>query len=205
MNTQTARQIGLAMAFVAWSLPAQAASIFTFGSEVAGLSTIAKTVDGITLTFTNPSPGPFDADGDGFFIDNGTEPVQSFNLSVDVSASLDSFNVGFADGPSGATWDIVGTNGSSLGNSGVGGFHLFTGALDLLAGEVYSVSANFTTTLDQYFQVDQITLTALPDTGGGSSTSTPLPGSLMLLMSGFLINRQGKKCGLSSASERSSG
>ncbi|MBF2056809.1 MAG: PEP-CTERM sorting domain-containing protein [Cyanobacterium sp. T60_A2020_053] len=90
---------GVALALVSFVnlAPADAAT-FTFNAGDDNLPTITKTVDGITLTASNPSTGVFTTDSDGLCVLGNTgfcQNITSFNLTFSKSVQLNSYQIGF--------------------------------------------------------------------------------------------------------------
>ncbi len=74
------------------------AAVFSFNSSDNGLSTITKTVDGITLTVSNPSlDSNFIANTQGLFvlINSIGGNINSFQLSFSSAVQLIGYNVGY--------------------------------------------------------------------------------------------------------------
>jgi hypothetical protein len=81
--------------------PSQAeAAVFSFNGSDNGLPTITKTVDGITLTLSNPSPSStFRADADGLAVlsQGNFTNISSFQLSFSSAVQLLGYNVGYIE------------------------------------------------------------------------------------------------------------
>lgn len=76
------------------------AIIFNFTPADNGLSSIVKTVDGITLTLSNPSPATtFRADNDGLAIlsQGSFTNISSFQMSFSSAVELTSYTVGYVN------------------------------------------------------------------------------------------------------------
>ncbi len=184
---QISAKIGGGVALTLFSLanlaPAHSAT-FTFNAGDNGLSTITKTVDGITLTISNPSPDPTfiaDADGLAVFDNGGINPaarMDSFQLSFDTSVQLNSYNVGylqFLDGNEVIT--LTAGSESSVENSPFAtGVRNFANMITVAAGQVINVVNSGNDNLD-LIQWDQITVTEVSD-----PATTPEPVSLVALL-----------------------
>jgi hypothetical protein len=72
---------------------------FTFGGADDGLTSVTKTVDGVSVTFNNFSPTPTTtADGDGLCVAGVVgfcPPLSSFDFSFSAPVQLLSYQVGF--------------------------------------------------------------------------------------------------------------
>jgi hypothetical protein len=93
--------VGLVSTSIAFTITnAAQATTFTFDDTDYNQSVISKTVDGITMTLSNPSPQPFYSDFSGLCVISNTPPceVSNFNISFSAEVKLISYDVGFANG-----------------------------------------------------------------------------------------------------------
>lgn len=119
MKNLTVTSILAATASTLVASAAQAA-VFTFNAADDGLSTITQTVDGITLTVSNPSPSPtFRADGFGLsvFGFGSFAIIDSFNLSFSAPVQLIGYRVGFAGLNGNESITLTAGSSSSVENS----------------------------------------------------------------------------------------
>ncbi len=181
---------GVALALFSFAnlAPAQSAT-FTFDAGDNNQSTITKTVDGITLTLSNPSPfGVFIADGDGLFalaaIANG------FQLSFNQSVQLNSYNVSLIQDLDGnETITLTAGSESSVENSPfVTGVRNFANMITVAANQVVTLVSSGGNDGAEVIQWDQITVTEV------APATTPEPVSLVVLLGvgalGFATRKQ---------------
>ena len=93
----------------------QAPLTFTFQSGDVVLSTITKTVGGITLTLSNSHPSPFYVDNTGIYIGMGASSY--FDLTV-TGGTIQFVSYEIGGGSAGATdtFAMLGGSGTSTGN-----------------------------------------------------------------------------------------
>ena len=128
------------------------AAVFTFNGGDNALSSITKTVDGITLTISNNQPrGSFFADGDGVAVLGGpSSPGQvttSFNLTFSSAVQLTSYNIGFIEGLEGdESFTLSNGSSSSVETSPFStGSRNFNNQFTVAAGQTVSFSVIFGT------------------------------------------------------------
>lgn len=181
---------GVALALVSFVnlAPADAAT-FTFNSADNGLSTITKTVDGITLTISNPSTGNLIIDDNGLCVlgfNNGfCSTTNSLDLVFDKNVQLISYRVGFNSFTSGDQIVTL-TNGdlSSIQTDFTDEATInFTNQLNVLANETISVSGDigsetFMTTSLQWREITVSEVMFPPS----PPVTTPEPMSLVALL-----------------------
>ncbi|MGK7946506.1 MAG: hypothetical protein AB4058_18755, partial [Microcystaceae cyanobacterium] len=147
----------------------------------SGLSTIVKTVDGITLTVSNPSPATlFSADSDGIvaFGNLSTETeITNFDLSFSAPVQLISYNVGYIQQLEGdESITLTAGSSSSIENSPFAtGTRNFANQFTVAAGQTISVSG-FGVDTDDIIQWSAIEVTPADD-----PVTTPEPSALLSL------------------------
>ncbi|TRT83885.1 MAG: hypothetical protein EWV63_16510 [Microcystis aeruginosa Ma_OC_H_19870700_S124] len=128
------------------------AAVFTFGAGDNGLSSITKTVDGITLTISNNQPrGSFFADGDGVVVLAGDSflgaTTTSFNLTFSSAVQLTSYTIGYIESLDGdESFTLSNGSSSSVENSPFStGLRNFSNQFTVAAGQTVSFSVIFGT------------------------------------------------------------
>lgn len=172
---------------------------FTFGPGDNGLSSIVQTVDGITLTVSNPSPdSTFVADGDGLAVlslgnNNFFANIDSFDLTFSSSVQLVSYTVGFVELLEGdETLALSDGISTSVENSPfTNGLRNFSNQFTVAAGQTISVIA----TGSDGSENDLIQWSAIEVTPVETPPSVPEPGSLLglLALGGLGANSAFKK------------
>ena len=152
---------------------------FTFGDDDDFSSPIVQTVDGITITLSNPNSnnGFFQADSDGIFLsptDFGS--LTSFDISFDSTIEFDSYEIGFINGGTVGTFTLSNPNGAdSTGNPlNPVGVSSFNDPFILSAGQIATLTATFTN--GDLSQIRTITVNPVQD-----PQPTPEPSSLISL------------------------
>ncbi|MEM8946699.1 MAG: hypothetical protein AAGD11_16110 [Planctomycetota bacterium] len=143
---------------------------FSFSAADAGQSTLVKSVDGLTMTLSNPMPGNFDADSDGLvvFATSGftLDAISSFEIEFSMPVSLVSYRVGFT-----GNLELAETITLSAGSATsvesefdeTGTADLFMNQFSVAAGQRILVTGNDGGTGTDLVQWDQITVQAIPE------------------------------------------
>jgi hypothetical protein len=165
---------------------------FTFGSGDNGLSTIVKTVDGITLTVSNnQTRGSFFADSDGISVLAGGNFVgtttTSFDLTFSSAVELTSYTIGFILGLDGdESFTLSDGSSSSVENSPfTTGLRNFSNQFTVAAGQTVSFTGNFGLNDFDLIQWSAIEVTPVDD-----PVTTPEPSALLGL---FVLGGLGAK------------
>ncbi|MGK7942707.1 MAG: PEP-CTERM sorting domain-containing protein [Crocosphaera sp.] len=153
---------------------------FTFDGGDFGLSTIVKTVDGITLTVSNPSPDSiFVADGEGLAVlGDSFGIIDSFDLTFSSSVQLNSYTVGFIQSLNGnEVMTLSDGTSTSVENSPFAiGLRNFNNQFTVAAGQTISVTSNGVDP-NELIQWSAIEVTPVEE-----PTSVPEPGSMLGLL-----------------------
>jgi len=116
---------------------------FTFDADDHNLATITKTVDGLTITLSNPTNGQFNSDNEGVYILVNFSPIiNSLNISFSKAVKLISYNVGYT---SSREMVITYSNGGSesVENSPFSrGSRNFANQMSVGEGSIIGVSVN---------------------------------------------------------------
>lgn len=157
---------------------------FTFDDDDNGLSTIVKTVDGITLTLSNPSPrSDFEADSDGLVtlgsFGSDVNSLIGFDLTFSSPVQLVSYTVGFVgfglDGDE--TLTLSDEISTSVENSSFStGLRNFSNQFTVAAGQTITVT-NTNVDGNDILQWSAIEVTPVEE-----PTSVPEPGSMLGLL-----------------------
>ncbi len=157
---------------------------FSFGDSDDGLSTISKTVDGITLTLSNPGAySVFFVDGDGIFLSSNPNDGQntSFDLAVTGGTiQLTGYQVGFTYVPgASAQFGMSGGSGTSTGNSmSTGGTFTANGNWQLAPGQVGTLTPQSFAAATAYSQLKSLSFNVVP------AAAVPEPGTVGLALVG---------------------
>lgn len=159
---------------------------FTFDGGDDNLSTIVKTVDGITLTISNPSPdATFRADGDGLAVlslgdSNGFAMIDSLDLTFSSSVQLTSYTIGYLEFLEGdETLTVSDGSSTSVENSPFSvGLRNFSNQFTVAAGQTISVIAAGSVGSDN----DVIQWSAIEVAPVEEPTSVPESGSVLGLL-----------------------
>ena len=118
-------------------------TIFTFDRGDARLSTISKTVDGLTITLSNPTSGSFFADSSGvYIIRDSTSITNSLDIAFSETVKLISYNIMYVSNLEGDEVSTYRNNGlESVENSPfTRGVRSFANPLTVASGSTISVS-----------------------------------------------------------------
>jgi hypothetical protein len=124
--------------------PAQATT-FNFDDTDYNQTTINKTVDGIAMTLSNPSPKPFYSDFSGLCVISGTPSceITGFNISFSSDVKLISYDIGFANAL-GSDRTLTLSDGTStsleIGNWDIGTTRKFANQFIVKANQVVNVT-----------------------------------------------------------------
>lgn len=160
------------------------AAVFTFGAGDNGLSSITKTVDGITLTISNNQPrGSFFADGDGVAVLGGpSSPGQttSFNLTFSSAVQLTSYTIGYIESLDGdESFTLSNGSSSSVENSPFStGLRNFSNQFTVAAGQTVSFTGNLGTNLEDLIQWSALEVTPVSP----PPATTPEPSTILGLL-----------------------
>jgi hypothetical protein len=141
-NSQIAMSLLAAVAIPAISAKADTITFVFDGTE--GVSSYSKTVDGVTLSLTNPTESDnvfaFSVIGSSNKDLDLSAPgvlVSAFDFSFDTNVTLVSYNVGVIDGASAGTFTLTGPDSSSSAGNTVAttGDHTFVGTFTLNAND----------------------------------------------------------------------
>lgn len=124
------------------------AIIFNFTPADDDLSSIVKTVDGITLTLSNPSPNTtFKVDSDGLATlgEGGFASISSFQMSFSSAVKLTSYTVGFVGLQNDGNESITLSDGTSTSietSPFVSGTRIFNNQFTVGANQTIDVSTS---------------------------------------------------------------
>ena len=127
---------------------------FTFDGGDNALSTITKTVDGLTITLSNPSPNQtFRTDYDGVYIvKEGT--ITSFDISFSKDIKLISYTIDYIyQLDSSEEMNLTNNNQSSLDSNFTVGSHDFNNSLTVLANSIINVKNKNTSSSVQMISI----------------------------------------------------
>lgn len=144
---------------------------FDFDGSDNNLSTITKTVSGLTLTLSNPSPDttfPADFDGLGVFSDGGFGDLKSFDMTFSAPVNLVSYTASFVDaleGDESITFATAVNSSVENGflNGGADIIRNFTNQFSVTAGEVIDVTGNIGGLGTDLIQWNRLTVNTIPE------------------------------------------
>jgi len=149
------------------SQPAQALNItYLFGSGDNGLTTVTKSIDGITLTASNFSPTSTtsaDIDGLCFAGTGGFCPnLTSFNLSFSAPVQLISYTTGYFSLNTATLTFTQGANSSVQTSFANGTTTNFTNQFNVAANQPINVISTNLSPSDSSLQISQLTVDSVP-------------------------------------------
>jgi hypothetical protein len=146
------------------------ADVITFsldGAEGSSPSSISETLDGVTLTYFNPSGASGFGNGNGngpFYLESAGDGLTGFQFKFDTPVLVTAYNV-YSPSSASATFDLTGPNGNALGNSlAASGDQVVNGVFLLQAQDVATLMTNFTQTDSAKLSSFTVT-TAVPEPG----------------------------------------
>lgn len=179
------------------SQPAQAISLnFLFDNNDYGLSTINKTVGGVTMNVSNinSSNGNFVVDSGGILLDFAGNLGNQFNISFDQAVQFASYTVSFEDIGAGqtATFALSNPNGaSSTGNNlaNLGTFN-FNSPFTLNAGQTSTFTATLSSPFNDFAFIKSITVDYNATPVPWETDTLPVIGSTVLFGGGVWAKRK---------------
>jgi hypothetical protein len=179
------------------SQPAQAISLnFAFDGNDNGLTTISKTVGGVTMTASNinSNPGDFWSDAIGIILTSQSIRGNQFNISFDQAVQFASYTViqqSIGIGET-ATFALSNPNGaSSTGNdlANVGTFN-FNSPFTLNAGQTSTLTAILSNPNIDYTAIKSITVDYNATPVPWETDTLPVIGSTVLFGGGVWAKRK---------------
>ncbi|GBF80601.1 PEP-CTERM sorting domain-containing protein [Aphanothece sacrum] len=174
---------------------------FIFNADDSNLSTIVKTVDGITLTISNnQTRGSFFVDLDGISVLAGTPfsgtKTTSFDLTFSSAVQLTSYTIGYIENLDGDE-SLILSNGSSSSVENAPfttGLRNFNNQFKVAAGQTISFIGNFGADVSDIIQWSAIEVTPV-SVPVPVPVTIPEPSSMLglLVLGGLGINSNLKK------------
>ncbi|MEM8945604.1 MAG: hypothetical protein AAGD11_10515 [Planctomycetota bacterium] len=143
---------------------------FSFSSVDADQSTVVKSVEGLTMTLSNPTPATFDADSDGLvvFATSGfvLDPISSFDIEFSMPVSLVSYRIGFRGNLEGNETITLSAGSSESVEGGfddIGATVPFVNPFFVAAGQIITVVGDDGGDGTDLVQWDRLTVRAIPE------------------------------------------
>jgi len=155
----------LAAVLIPMAVHAQVITFSLDGAEGSSPSSISETLDGVTLTYFNPSGASGFGNGNGpFYLESAGDGLTGFQFKFDTPVLVTAYNV-YSPSSASATFDLTGPNGNALGNSlAASGDQVVNGVFLLQAQDVATLMTNFTQTDSAKLSSFTVT-TAVPEPG----------------------------------------